>query len=81
VLLYRGEFLFTGDHLSWSRAWGRLTASRDFCWHSWPEQVRSLAKLEPYSFQWVLPGHGQRVQLSTEEMRSHMALLVRGISK
>jgi len=81
VLLYRGEFLFTGDHLSWSRAGLRLTASRDFCWYSWQEQVRSVAKLEPYSFQWVLPGHGQRVWLPHPQMRAQMARLIEHIAE
>ena len=38
ALLHR-EFLFTGDHIWWSRNRGRLTASRDVCWYSWPQQV------------------------------------------
>jgi glyoxylase-like metal-dependent hydrolase (beta-lactamase superfamily II)/ferredoxin len=81
VLLYRGEFLFTGDHLSWNRASLRLTASRAFCWYSWQEQVRSVAKLEPYSFQWVLPGHGQRVWLPHPQMRAQMARLIEHIAE
>jgi glyoxylase-like metal-dependent hydrolase (beta-lactamase superfamily II)/ferredoxin len=76
VLLYRDRFLFTGDHLSWNRTDLRLSASRDYCWYSWGEQVESLAKLQSYSFEWVLPGHGQRVQLSREQMRREMARLV-----
>jgi glyoxylase-like metal-dependent hydrolase (beta-lactamase superfamily II)/ferredoxin len=75
VLLYRDRFLFTGDHLSWNRTDRRLSASRDYCWYSWGEQVESLAKLQRYSFEWVLPGHGQRVRLSRETMRREMASL------
>ena len=76
VLLHRDRFLFTGDHLSWNREEGRLTAARDYCWYSWKEQVQSLAKLQSYCFEWVLPGHGQRVRLSREEMNGEMARLV-----
>ena len=79
VLLYRDEFLFSGDHLSWSREEKRLHASRDYCWHSWRQQIGSLAKLERYSFEWVLPGHGQRVWLRRAEMRRQMARLVQGV--
>jgi glyoxylase-like metal-dependent hydrolase (beta-lactamase superfamily II)/ferredoxin len=68
VMLHR-EFLFSGDHLWWSRRRGRLTASRNVCWYSWPEQVRSMGKLAAYDFEWVLPGHGERAHLSREEMR------------
>ncbi|MBI3091768.1 MAG: MBL fold metallo-hydrolase [Candidatus Tectomicrobia bacterium] len=76
VLLYRNRFLFTGDHLSWDRDAQRLHASRRVCWHSWPEQKRSMARLLDYSFAWVLPGHGQRVNLPEEQMRKELAALV-----
>ena len=58
VLLYRDRYLFTGDHLAWSRRRGRLVAFRDACWYSWEEQVRSMERLLDYPFEWVLPGHG-----------------------
>ncbi len=72
VLLYRDQFLFTGDHLSWDREQQRLHASRDYCWHSWRQQTESLVLLQRYSFEWVLPGHGRRVRLPRDEMRRHM---------
>jgi glyoxylase-like metal-dependent hydrolase (beta-lactamase superfamily II)/ferredoxin len=58
VLLYRDKFLFTGDHLAWSRRRGRLVAFRDACWYSWDEQIRSMERLLEHRFEWVLPGHG-----------------------
>jgi glyoxylase-like metal-dependent hydrolase (beta-lactamase superfamily II)/ferredoxin len=76
VLLFGGRFLFTGDHLAWDRHEQRLTAHRDYCWHSWPQQVESMRKLAGYSFGWVLPGHGQRVRLPADEMRGQMEALV-----
>jgi len=76
VLLYRQRFLFTGDHLDWDRDTRRLSASRDYCWYSWPKQVASMARLADYSFEWVLPGHGQRVHLSYDDMKRQMAALV-----
>lgn len=76
VLLFAGRFLFSGDHLAWSRYRQRLTAHRDYCWHSWPRQVASMARLAEYAFEWVLPGHGQRVCLPREEMRQQMTDLV-----
>src|SRR5688572_10947511 len=76
VLLYKERFLFTGDHLWWSRPRGRLNASRSVCWYSWPEQVASMAALRGYSFEWVLPGHGERVRLPAEEMRRQLKSLV-----
>ena len=58
VLLYREKFLFTGDHLAWSRRRDALGAFRDACWYSWTEQIRSMESLLDIPFEWVLPGHG-----------------------
>jgi glyoxylase-like metal-dependent hydrolase (beta-lactamase superfamily II)/ferredoxin len=60
VLLDRDRYLFTGDHLAWSRRRGHLVAFRDANWYSWPETTRSMERLLDYSFEWVLPGHGER---------------------
>ena len=60
VLLYRERYLFSGDHLAWSRRRGHLVAFRDANWYSWPETIRSMERLLDYSFEWVLPGHGER---------------------
>ena len=35
-----------------------------------------MAALRDYAFEWVLPGHGERVHLSREEMRRQLDLLV-----
>ena len=73
VLLYREKFLFTGDHLAWSRRLGQLVGFRDACWYSWDEQVRSMEKLLDYRFEWVLPGHGWRYQAaSADAMRKEL---------
>ena len=79
ALLYRDQFLFSGDHIWWSRNRGRLTASRDVCWHSWREQVDSVALLESYSFEWVLPGHGERAHFDRQEMRRQLGKLVAAV--
>ncbi len=76
VLLYKNKYLFSGDHLWWSRRTERLGASKSVCWYSWPEQVRSMEKLLHYSFEWVLPGHGRRAHYSTQMMKSELASLV-----
>jgi glyoxylase-like metal-dependent hydrolase (beta-lactamase superfamily II)/ferredoxin len=76
ALLHANRYLFTGDHLAWDRDEGRLIAFRDYCWHSWTEQQRSLARLLEYEFEWVLPGHGQRVHLPSEAMRAALSTLV-----
>jgi glyoxylase-like metal-dependent hydrolase (beta-lactamase superfamily II)/ferredoxin len=76
VLHYRNKWLFTGDHLWWDRDSQRLSASRSYCWYSWPEQVRSMERLVSYPFEWVLPGHGQRVYLLRSQMREALADLL-----
>ncbi|MCA8940042.1 MAG: hypothetical protein KDB07_09545 [Planctomycetes bacterium] len=52
------DVLFTGDHMAFSAKLGHLYAFRGACWYSWPEVVKSLAKLLAYDFRAVLPGHG-----------------------
>ena len=50
VLLWRGAYLYVGDHF----------ASRAFCWHSWGAQIESTGKLEVLTgVEWVFPGHGK----------------------
>jgi glyoxylase-like metal-dependent hydrolase (beta-lactamase superfamily II)/ferredoxin len=81
VLLYQNRhrkngYLFTGDHLAWDRHEQHLTAFRDYCWDSWPKQKQSLARLLDFSFEWVLPGHGERVHLPAIEMHQQLSDLV-----
>jgi glyoxylase-like metal-dependent hydrolase (beta-lactamase superfamily II)/ferredoxin len=79
VLLFRERFLFTGDHLDWDRDERHLSAWEDYCWYSWPEQAESMERLAAYRFEWVLPGHGQRVQLPGDEMRQQITRLARSM--
>lgn len=76
VLLYRNKVLFTGDHLAWSPERKTLTAFRDACWNSWPEQTRSMEKLLAYRFEWVLPGHGRIHHDIAEVMHKHLETCV-----
>lgn len=76
VLLYRNKYLFTGDHLAWDRDTEDLEAFRDFCWYSWEEQGKSMARLLEETFEWVLPGHGDRKQLPASEMHTRLTSLV-----
>jgi glyoxylase-like metal-dependent hydrolase (beta-lactamase superfamily II)/ferredoxin len=72
VLLYDNTFLFTGDHLAWSEQQHQLIAFRYACWYSWAELTRSMQNLLPYSFEWVLPGHGRRHQADRETMKQQL---------
>ncbi len=76
VLLAPGGLLFSGDHIWWSRNRGRLNASRDVCWYSWEDQVESVRLLAGYSFEWVLPGHGERAHLLPAEISRQLSRLL-----
>jgi glyoxylase-like metal-dependent hydrolase (beta-lactamase superfamily II)/ferredoxin len=75
VLLFQ-QFLFTGDHLDWDRDTLQLSASEDYCWYSWRRQAESMERLAAYRFEWVLPGHGQKVHLPAAEMHKQILRLV-----
>ena len=72
VLLYKNQFLFTGDHLAWSDHYHQLIAFRNACWYSWSELTKSMRKLTNYSFEWVLPGHGRRYHTDAETMQQQL---------
>lgn len=76
VLLYKNKYLFTGDHLWWRRKRKQLGASQGVAWYSWREQTESMARLLGFSFEWVLPGHGERKYLPTAEMRQELEALI-----
>lgn len=75
ALLYDQQFLFTGDHLWWEPETRSLQAPRRLVWRS-RAMVLSLERLLDYRFEWVLPGHGDRIKLTPEEMRNQLRLLV-----
>jgi len=77
VLLYKNKFLFTGDHLAWDPAdGGALEAYRDYCWFDWKEQIRSMERLRDHRFEWVLPGHGRRINLPADAMQVELTRLI-----
>jgi glyoxylase-like metal-dependent hydrolase (beta-lactamase superfamily II)/ferredoxin len=75
ALLYDQRFLFTGDHLWWDPETRSLQAPQRLVWRS-RAMVQSLEKLLGDQFEWVLPGHGDRIKLTPEEMRHRLRLLV-----
>lgn len=81
VLLFQDRFLFTGDHLDWDRDLKQLAASERHCWYSWPLQAESMARLAEYSFEWVLPGHGQKVRLPAGEMKEEITRLAKAMAE
>jgi glyoxylase-like metal-dependent hydrolase (beta-lactamase superfamily II)/ferredoxin len=76
VLLYKNKFLFTGDHLWWRRKRRQLGASESVAWYSWARQTESMEKLLRFNFEWVLPGHGERIKRSAGEMKDQLKRLI-----
>ena len=72
VLLHADRHLFTGDHLAWDSGEQRLVAFRSVCWYDWGRQTDSMVRLLDYTFRWVLPGHGERVELAPDLMRTRV---------
>jgi glyoxylase-like metal-dependent hydrolase (beta-lactamase superfamily II)/ferredoxin len=67
-LLYRDEFLFSGDHVSWQADRGTIRASRHVCWYDWGELLDSMQRLASHRFEWILPGHGAPGHVPAAEM-------------
>lgn len=76
VLLYKEKYLFAGDHLHWDRHSNEFGAVRDYCFHSWSEQTRSMERIVNESFQWVLPRHGEWIELDRATMKKAITHLV-----
>ncbi|MFN8673182.1 MAG: MBL fold metallo-hydrolase [Candidatus Sericytochromatia bacterium] len=76
VLLYKNKYLFTGDHLCWNPKKQLLHAFRNACWYSWDIQKESMKKLQNYNFEWVLAGHGNKVNLPINVMQEKLADLI-----
>jgi glyoxylase-like metal-dependent hydrolase (beta-lactamase superfamily II) len=81
VYLLEDTYLFTGDSLAAAEDRKRLVAFRDACWYSWEALTESLARLEAYRFEWVLPGHGWSVYLPAEEMTRQLHALVQRMKR
>ena len=75
ALLYKDQFLFTGDHLWWEQDNRQLGAPQQLVWNH-DQLMHSIAALLDHRFQWVLAGHGDRVRLDAEEMQKQLHALL-----
>lgn len=75
ALLYKNQFLFTGDHLWWDSEQKVLGAPSRLVWRK-HVLVDSIRRLLDYPFEWVLAGHGGRTRLPADEMRAKLQALV-----
>jgi glyoxylase-like metal-dependent hydrolase (beta-lactamase superfamily II) len=81
VYLYDRRCLFTGDSLAWSFEMNDLEAYEDYCWNSWPEQIKSLRRLLDYRFEWVFAGHGGSHYVPADEMNARLKALLKRMAK
>ena len=75
ALLYKSRFLFTGDHLWWDPVEQKLDSPRRLVWNR-DLLSASIAKLADAHFEWVLPGHGNRIRRPSAEMQRHLHDLI-----
>ena len=75
VLLYKNRFLFSGDHLWWDRDLQQLGTPKNLVWNN-AQLEQSVKNLLNSSFDWVLPGHGERMHLPASKMKSALEQLV-----
>ncbi|MGD9851968.1 MAG: MBL fold metallo-hydrolase [Nitrospirales bacterium] len=75
ALLYNNRFLFSGDHLWWDRDLQQLGTPERLVWDD-GQLERSVRKLLNHSFEWVLPGHGERVRLPHRDMNKAISQLL-----
>jgi glyoxylase-like metal-dependent hydrolase (beta-lactamase superfamily II)/ferredoxin len=80
ALLYDSRYLFTGDHVWWDRERNRLDIPKVYVSNQ-RDLERSTEKLLDVSFEWVLPGHGDRMHGSREQMRREVERLVHRIQR
>ncbi len=75
ALLFADRYLFTGDHLWWDREDSRLGMPSVLVW-SETELFSSTRALLNHTFEWVLPGHGDRIHLPASEMNMELGRLL-----
>lgn len=71
-LLYKNKFLFSGDHIAYSARLNQLVAFRNYCQYSWDKLAESVEKLIKYNFEWILPGHGRRINSHPQAFKAHI---------
>jgi len=75
ALLYDGRYLFTGDHMAWDRESNGLRMATVYVWDE-ETLRRSAVRLLEFPFEWILPGHGDRMHLPAARMHEELQLLL-----
>ncbi|WP_447971052.1 MBL fold metallo-hydrolase [Nitrospira sp. M1] len=80
ALLYKEKYLFTGDHLWWDRENNELGMPSRLVWNA-QHLLESTKSLCDFAFEWVLPGHGDRIHLQQNQMQEELSRLVEARQK
>jgi len=80
ALLYKNRYLFSGDHLWWDPHIKQLDTPSMLIWDE-KLLMRSLSRLLDVTFEWVLPGHGNRVHFDASTMQRQLNVLIDARSK
>lgn len=72
TLLYKDQFIFTGDHLAYSNKLQQLIAFKNACWYDFQIQIESMEKLKQFTFTHILPGHGAPFYSSSHEIQREL---------
>lgn len=75
-LLYRGTFLFSGDHVAYHLQDEHVYAFSGACWYDWDEQIESMKRLAEFRFEWILPGHSAPCHFDADTMAAQMRACV-----
>lgn len=82
LVLADDVYCFTGDSFYWSRALDDLEVAESVTWYSISALATSLARVAPQiRFEWVLPGHGDRMRRPADEMAARLADLAERTAK
>ncbi|MBR7676478.1 MBL fold metallo-hydrolase [Streptomyces daliensis] len=70
------RYCFSGDSMYWSRTTGDVEVAANVTWYSITEQAASLDRtVGSLRFEWLLPGHGDRRRLPSDEMARRLRQL------
>jgi glyoxylase-like metal-dependent hydrolase (beta-lactamase superfamily II)/ferredoxin len=70
--LYKNKYLFTGDHLAFSKKLNHLYAFKRACWFDFEIQINSMEKLLDFNFEYILPGHGAPMIGTNKEIKDSL---------
>ena len=75
ALLYGRRYLFSGDHLWWDRDAAALGMPARLVWNH-DALLVSGERLLTHRFEWVLPGHGDRIHRPAEELHASLRAML-----